>query len=909
MSLTPGTRLGPYEITSAIGAGGMGEVYRAFDSNLKRSVAIKVLPASVAGDADRLTRFQREAEVLGALNHPNIAAIYGLEKTPALTALVLELVDGDDLSHRISRGAIPLDEAIPIAKQIAEALEAAHEQGIIHRDLKPANIKVRPDGAVKVLDFGLAKALGSEGLRATVDLMNSPTVTARATQAGVILGTAAYMAPEQARGRVVDKRADIWAFGVVVFEMLTGTRAFGGDDMTDTIASVVSKEPDWNALPAATPVGLRRLLVRCLKKDPKARLRDIGDARLQIEELISGATDEMVAGASSRAAVRGPTPQPSAVSRALPWAVASALAVALIVSLWGLWRAASAPPRSVLPLTPLSFEQGGQTAAVWSPDGKAVAYGARQKDTDPYQVYVRDLDSAVARKITDVPGVRSIVQWTTAGKIVFVAGGQLWSVSPVPSDPERWPPSTTGRFRERMAQSVSRDGAAVAVFVRGDDFMTSVWTGVTGDQLKPYAPAPFASRSVIPGPPPPVIEFSPDGRQILLLGNAGAGEEAWLMPYPASAANPPHRVLPGVSAFSGTPTASWMPDNRHVVLSATEGLGPRQLYLADTVSGELTVISSGTTAQDSPAVSPDGSKLVFLETTSDRDIVSVDLATASVTPVIATQRSEQMPAWASKELAMVYVTDRSGGPEIWLHRPGQQPRPLVTGRHFPEKTRGFAAPALSPDGKRVIYMRIGFTTELGVLWMSAVDGGPPVRLVKRAGAVFEWPGSWSPDGNWYVYRAVQNRQESLNKVKTTGEAEPEVLNAANKNPWPWVPLWSPADDWILYGDDRVKLISTDGKMMHPVSGNALAYAFSRDGLRLYGLRQPDASGRVELFWMSVPRGDPKRIGFLTRDDVPAATSFSLNLSLTQDGKSVMYGTLKTTSNLWLMDGLTSVTVR
>src|SRR5262245_16092282 len=219
MSLAPGTRLGPYEITAAIGAGGMGEVYRAIDSNLKRSVAIKVLPALVAGDADRLTRFQREAEVLGALNHPNIAAIYGLEKTPAFTALVLELVDGEDLSERISRGAIPLDEAVPIAKQIAEALEAAHDQGIVHRDLKPANVKVRTDGAVKVLDFGLAKAAGPDGISATVDAMNSPTVTAHATQAGVILGTAAYMAPEQARGRVVDKRVDIWAFGVVVFEM------------------------------------------------------------------------------------------------------------------------------------------------------------------------------------------------------------------------------------------------------------------------------------------------------------------------------------------------------------------------------------------------------------------------------------------------------------------------------------------------------------------------------------------------------------------------------------------------------------------------------------------------------------------------------------------------------------------
>src|SRR5262245_27561353 len=250
----------------------MGQVYRATDTNLKRSVAIKVLPASMADDADRLARFQREAEVLAALSHPNIAAIYGLEKTPDVTALVMEFVEGEDLADRIARGPIPLDEALPIAKQIAEALEAAHDQGIIHRDLKPANIKVRSDGTVKVLDFGLAKAVAPEGARATDDAANSPTLTARATQMGMLLGTAAYMAPEQALGKVVDRRADIWAFGVVVYEMLTGARAFPGDDITDVLAAVVRAEPDWKCLPHDTPSSLRTCLARCLHKDPRRRL-------------------------------------------------------------------------------------------------------------------------------------------------------------------------------------------------------------------------------------------------------------------------------------------------------------------------------------------------------------------------------------------------------------------------------------------------------------------------------------------------------------------------------------------------------------------------------------------------------------------------------------------------------------
>ena len=247
-SLTSGTRLGPYEILSALGAGGMGEVYRAHDSKLNRDVAIKVLLPAVANDSDRLARFSREAQVLASLNHPHIAAIYGLEEAGGVTALVLELVEGEDLAQRIARGPIALNEALPIAKQIAEALEAAHEQGIIHRDLKPANIKIRDDGTVKVLDFGLAKAMDPTGA-SSANAMNSPTLSMHATQAGIILGTAAYMSPEQARGSAVDKRTDIWAFGAVLYEMLTGKHAFDGQDATDILASVIKSDPAWEALP------------------------------------------------------------------------------------------------------------------------------------------------------------------------------------------------------------------------------------------------------------------------------------------------------------------------------------------------------------------------------------------------------------------------------------------------------------------------------------------------------------------------------------------------------------------------------------------------------------------------------------------------------------------------------------
>ena len=323
MPLITGTRLGPYEIVAAVGAGGMGEVYRATDTKLGRDVAIKVLPEAFAKDTERLARFQREAKTLAALNHPNIAQIHGLEERDGITALVMELVEGEDLSAQIARGPIALSDALPIARQIAAALEAAHEQGIVHRDLKPANIKVRADGAVKVLDFGLAKAIDTTVVSgATSDAMNSPTLTAAAfatvlrepgTQMGMILGTAAYMAPEQARGRVVDKRADIWAFGCVVYEMVTGRRPFAGEDVTETLASIVKDPPDLSA----APPPLRRLLGRCLEKDPRKRVRDIADVWDLVDE---------------------PAASAPAVSRAggarLPWIVATAgvlAAVALAV--------------------------------------------------------------------------------------------------------------------------------------------------------------------------------------------------------------------------------------------------------------------------------------------------------------------------------------------------------------------------------------------------------------------------------------------------------------------------------------------------------------------------------------------------------------------------------------------------
>ncbi|MGH9369355.1 MAG: protein kinase domain-containing protein [Thermoanaerobaculia bacterium] len=306
MTLAAGTRLGPYEILAPLGAGGMGEVYRARDTRLGREVAIKVLPAAVASDAERMARFEREARLLASLNHARIATLHGLEESGSLRGLVMELVPGETLAERIAAGPIPPREALPIARQIAEALEYAHEKGIVHRDLKPANVKLTAEGEAKLLDFGLARALDPEGSSADASLSQSPTVTPSATQAGVVLGTAGYMSPEQARGKPADKRVDIWAFGCVLFEMLTGKRAFSGENVTDILASITRDEPEWKELPAGTSTEIRRLLERCLEKDPRRRLQAIGDARLELEEVEAEARSGGAPKSAARAAPRAP---------------------------------------------------------------------------------------------------------------------------------------------------------------------------------------------------------------------------------------------------------------------------------------------------------------------------------------------------------------------------------------------------------------------------------------------------------------------------------------------------------------------------------------------------------------------------------------------------------------------------
>ena len=517
MALSPGTRFGPYEIVSLLGAGGMGVVYRARDARLNRDVAIKVLPESVAADPERLARFEREARTLAALNHPNIAHIHGFEESTGVPALVMELVEGPTLADRIALGPIPLDSARRIARQIAEALDAAHERGIVHRDLKPANIKVREDGAVKLLDFGLAKALepepGAPAHATALPTLTSPAMTAM----GVVLGTAAYMSPEQARGQTIDRRTDIWAFGCVLYEMLTARRAFDRPSVADTAAAILEREPDWSALPAATPVSMRRLLERCVEKDRKQRLRDIGDARYELDAINSAGTDNAGeparAGRFSRAVMLG----------AGVVVVAAIVAIAFVVMRPRNSGPAEAASSSLGPqLARVTFDDSYSTEPALSRDGTVVVYASDRAGDGQLDLWLQRTAGGQPIRLTSDPSDDRAPTFSPDGSLIaFRSDRGTGGVYVMP---------TLGGDQRLIAEGgrgprFSPDGARIA-------YWTGSWLTGQGRRATGYAvfivPATGGtSERVVPGfvtAREPL--WSPDGRSLLVFGRKSADNSA-----------------------------------------------------------------------------------------------------------------------------------------------------------------------------------------------------------------------------------------------------------------------------------------------------------------------------------------------------------------------------------------------
>jgi Tol biopolymer transport system component len=773
--MTPGARLGPYEIVASIGAGGMGEVYRAKDTKLNRDVAIKILPDAFAHDAERVARFTREAQTLASLNHPNIAQIYGiLEEDGAnhVHALVMELAEGEDLSALIARGAIPPAEALPIARQIADALEAAHELGIIHRDLKPANVKVRADGAVKVLDFGLAKALdpGSKdpGLHPSAggaDAMNSPTLTARATQMGLILGTAAYMAPEQARGKPVDKRADIWAFGVVLYEMLTGRRAFPGDDVSETLASVLKSEPDWSAVPSATSPSVRRLLRRCLERDAKLRLRDIGDARIELTHV-----DDQAPAA--------PVPAPLRRATAfVPWAVAVlALAASGGWALLGGRSAATAPRALALTVLPPPGTVSSGPLDV-SADGRQVAFTATGADGRA-RLYVRSLDTLEARALPGTDGAeapffspdgRSVGFFADKKlKRIDLAGGPARELADAPAHRGgSWGSQNVIVFAPEGGSPIFRISASggTAAPVTTLDAATQEtshrWPRFLPDgkrflflSRKPKPPGRLAieAGSVEGGLRTRIVESSTGGafargllyfmRETTLLAQALDGRTMALSGDPVAVADDVWRnpaLAEGLAAFSVAEDGT--------LAYRRGGLAKGQLTWLDRQGQRLGTVGPPAQLGDLD-ISPDTRRVLVDITDEVRDtsaLFELDAATGAPARVTLGAGNQLAGLYSPDGRSIVFSWDLEGAFDLYRREVGTggEPSPLVV-------NSGWKGPeSWSPDGRFLSYAQSdpGKPRDIWILPMTGE--ARPFPFVQTPAD--EWGSAFSPDGRFLAY--------------------------------------------------------------------------------------------------------------------------------------------------------------
>jgi serine/threonine protein kinase len=811
MAIQPGTHVGPYEILSAIGAGGMGEVYRAHDPKLCRDLAIKVLPEAFARDADRMARFQREAKVLASLDHPNIATIHGLEETGSTRALVMQLVEGPTLADRIKAGPIPVDEAVRIARQIADALEYAHERGIIHRDLKPANVKVTTDDSVKVLDFGLAKAL--EGDPSSIDISTSPTISRMATMQGVLLGTAAYMSPEQAKAKSVDRRADIWAFGCVLYEMLTGRQAFTGETVTDTLASVIKEEPAWKLLPATTPMRVRVLLQRCLQKDPKQRLRDIGDARISLDEVLSGTPDVVLAGAAAASA--------HLWWRPLPWAVAAFLStvIALALAFVHLREKPGAPAQllryEIFPPEKTSF---GPDFAV-SPDGRHLAFTATGQDGQT-QLWVRDLDSLVSRPLPGTEGATRPFWSSDSRSLAFQDGSRLETL-----EISGGPPQTICSVVGIAAGAWNRDGVIVFGGLQGLKRVSA--TGGTPALLTKVD----ASRGEVQHISP---SFLPDGRHFLYVRVVPGANGTYLGSLDVSPELADSRPLVAGRAVYAPPLPS---EPGRILFLQPNGTLMAQVFDASRaeLEGDPTPIAEGVSsltvsANGVVAYAGENGTLVQL-TWFDRQ--GKALGTVGEPGVV-----QPRPAISPDGHAVVVArTDLTlGGTDLWVYDLARDTRSRLT---FDGKAAGY--PVWSPDGSHIAFLSASGKGAPDI-YEKAVNGVGQEEAVEKAPAAFRVPADWSHDGR-YLIEGVVGSTASIWVLPLDAQQ-----GGGDRKSAPYLtegspsinPKLSPNGQWMAYSSEETgrseiyvqTFPKLGGKWTISINGGTRP-VWSRDGRELY----------------------------------------------------------------------------
>jgi serine/threonine-protein kinase len=787
----------------------MGEVWRATDTKLQRDVAIKVLPAELAGDTARLARFQREAQLLAALNHPNIAAIHGLEEAGGQPFLVLELVPGEDLAQRLKRGPLAVDEAVEVARQVAEALEEAHEHGVVHRDLKPANVKVTPDGKVKVLDFGLAKAWAGEGLPGSApDLSQSPTLAHTGTAAGVILGTAAYMSPEQARGKAVDKRADVWAFGALLHELLAGRPLFAGETVSDVLAAVLTREPDWAALPAATPARVRRLLRRCLERDPKRRLRDIGEARIALAAPLEepGLADETARGTRPR------------------WLVPSAVAAAALAFAAGYAarRPKPVPPPAVdtdTAVRQLTFEPGLEAEPSFSPDGNYVAYTSN--DQGSLDVVVMPIGGGPVRRLAATPADEAQPAWSPDGtQVAFTSardrGGRLSAVAGL---------SAMSAFVQGQGGDIflvpAAGGPAVKLVERGSypawspDGQTIVFQSDRSGHWDIWT-VPARGGEPRPLTADPDIDYqpswSPDGKWIA-YGSLQAQSGGQLMVVPSDGGAP--RELKVEAGSVGSP--AWSRDGAWLYFAAGRALAASTTRLsrvlfatAETETPLVQRLTLGAATDIDPDVAASGGRLAFAGASYAPDLWVLDVESGAQRQLTTTSCLEDYPDLSPDGRTLLFFSDRTGETRLYaLELKGGAFQPLTEG--------GAMMPRWSPDGKTVAYVRM--TPKTTSVALQPVGGLTVTDIVSlpRPGAV-NGP-EWAPDGRSLAFTQTSADGRASVWVRDIGGSSREV--AAPEGALSFA-TWSPDGRRLAFqrekdGPRAIWVVATEGGEARAIS--------------------------------------------------------------------------------------------
>ncbi len=842
--LWTGRRIGTYQIQTLLGAGGMGEVYRAHDTRLGRDVAIKFLSQALTGNPDRLARFEREARLLAAVNHPNIATIHGLEESDGVCALVLELIEGETLADRLKRGALPVPEALAIARQIADALDAAHEKGIVHRDLKPANVKITPAGSVKVLDFGLAKVDAAR--ESSVDLTNSPTIALDRTLDGFILGTAPYMSPEQARGLAIDKRTDIWAFGCVVYEMLTGLSSFARATTSDTIAAVLGDTPDWSRLPAGTPPILRRLLQRCLEKNARRRIRDIGDIQIELDDLAAGPTTAEPPALAGPQALR---------SNHLAWPLAAmslAAAVLGIALARPLWSGATQTAPSFSRVTQLDHGTASESGAAISPDGKWVAYLSNARG--PTDVWVRflgagdpvNLTASTTLNIQSRTDLAGLAISPDGASIAFDAGATR--TTPAPQFDSWAIPAPLGGVPRKIVElgrgvRWSPDGTQI-LFVRAGS--------LAGDALFIARADGGSSRELVPvrgGMHLHWPAWSRDGRHIYFnyTSTTSNGEPAGI--YRVAVAGGP--IEPVVTSARRAVFPVPMPDGSGVIYSANPTSVDLALWWKPFDRPDPVRLTTGVGEYAETSIAPDGRTMISAVVQYRQALTEFPVSAGGAAPRPITDGStgDFDPILSPGGDQLVFSSSRSGFRNIWTARPdGTMARALTSGNAFDER------PAFSRDGRR-----LAFVSDRGGrrgIWTISADGGIPEQLV-TADVIDRLV--WAPDGRGVVFATTVNDQPALQIASVPAGAVQRV-----RTPGPAVGPFGFSEDIIGYLEpfpggpgkpniNRVAFVRTSGEPAFQDALRSLGLAngfavLSADGRRLAGVVDP--GGAAGSIWVA-----------------------------------------------------------